>query len=421
MRDIRTLYAKRVQAIDKSEEYRLRGLLDVEKTKSIELQNTITTLRLELSMQKQMCNGLQLQIERAAMYGAQMATSSAAAAHQVHAAVRTYRMALEKNMELGHVPSSRVMVYGRRTQSLMIAQKSSGVLFAGHGVRFISAHNLQFTNSFLVMSAKPIRDLALDSEEELIVSASMDSTAKMFSVRNKTQVSAFTPSEHQLWTAAFDRSRTKNLMLGSNRGSAYLYDVRNPNEFVEEFTMPGDFSPVTSITSVPVTNDLPFGGFIVCKLQSLWFYEYTATQLIIPTKLVVEGPFNSANFDEKTGHILISTRPNSKYPSARYIIGTLMKIDTFVALNVINTILGSKTQAVMTRSAQIKINQDNMVAAYMQDSHMLTMWNVLSGDKIQSMNVSDVVLDMCPLYVNNKSFLAALSETRCRIFEINTV
>lgn len=422
MRDIRTIYAKRVMAIDKSEEYRLKDFLEIEKRRNLDLDNTINTLRLELAMQKQMFSSLQLQVECAKMCGTQMmpSTSSSALQH-IRSVVRTYRLALEKNFELNREPGSRVMVYGQRAQSLMIAQKSSGVLFAGYGIRFLNVQTLQLTHSFLHISPKMIRDIALDVDEEYIVSASMDATARLFNVPNKCQVSVFTPCDDQIWAAAFDRTRTKNLFLGSNRGKSYLYDVRNPQEYVEEFVTLGDVSPVFSITSVPVSDNLPFGGFIVCKLQSIWFYEYSATTQITPTKLIIDGPFNSVSYDDKTKYIFISTRPNSKYPSSRYIIGTLIKIDSMVVLNIVNTINGSKTQTLMTRGTQIKVNQDNLVASYMQDTTLLTMWNSMSGDKLQAMNVNDVVLDMSTLYVNNKTFLAALSDTRCRIFEINSV
>lgn len=424
-KDIRPLFAKKILAVDRSEEYRLQRLVDQEKSRGLDLELKVNSLVLELNVMKQRCSQLEAKIEYARIHGsfAELSTTSTAAILNAPNAQRSYRMSLERNFEMNREAGCRAMVYGRRTQSLFVSQKSSGALFPGFGVRVvhIAGQNPTLTSSFLQMSAKQIRDLSLDADEELIISASTDKSAKMFSVPNKCQVSVFTPSDTPLWAATFDKARTKTLYLGSQRGSTYLYDIRNPQAYLEEFATIGDCSPVVAITSVPATNQLPFGGFIVCKLQSMWFYEYTAAQQILATKLIVEGPFVSLTYDDQTQLILIGTRPSTKYPQTRYILANLAKIDQMVILNTISTILGSNTLAVMSRSAQIHVGDDILVSAYMQDSKMLTTWNGRTTSKLQTLNVSDVVFDMCPLYASNRTYLAALSETKCRILQVNSI
>lgn len=423
MRDMRALFVKRVQAVDKSEEYRLRDMVEAEKARNVDLQTSITTLRLELAILKEKYAQLERQMDVVKAHGSFMepSSSSAMSYSSMQQMRRTYRMSLERNIEINREAGSRAMVYGRRTQMLFVSQKSNGTLFQGFGIRFMDAHTLSFSSTFLHMSAKQIRDLALDADEELIVSASMDRTVKMYSIPNKCQLLSFTPNEHPLWAATFDKTRTKNLLLGSQRGSTFLYDIRNSQEFIEEFKTLGDFSPVISIISVPTSDDFPFGGFMVCKLQSLWFYEYSATHQITPTKLIVEGPFVSACYDDKSNYILISTRPSTKYPSSRYIIANLIRIDSMIVLNAVNTIYGSRTQTLMTRSTLIKTDRDILASAYLQDNNLLTTWNAMNGDRLQALTVTDTIIDTCPIYSGSKTFLAALSETKCRIFEINLV
>lgn len=412
-------------AIDRSEEYRLQHLIDQEKRKSSDFEFKINTLTLELNVMKQKCSELEAEIKHARMYGSfpELSTTTTATLLNHPNAQRSYGMALEKTFALNSEIGCRAMVYGRRTQSLFVSQKSAGALFPGFGVRIVSttAPNLTLTTSFLHMSAKQIRDLSLDADEELIISASSDKSTKMFSVPNKCQVSVFKPSEFALWAVTFDKSRTKTLYLGSEKGSTYMYDLRNPQAYIEEFKTLGDCSPVIGITSVPATNQLPLGGFIVCRLQSLWFYEYTASQRIISTKLIVEGPFVSVTYDDHTHFILIGTRPSRKYPKSRYILANLTKINEMVILNTISTILGSNVLRVMSRSALLHIGDDTLVGAYMQDSSMLTTWNGQTTSKLSSFSISDVIYDICPLYANNKSYLAALSETKCRIFQVNPI
>lgn len=426
VKDIRAIFAKKVVALDRSEEYRFKRLFDQETKKSTELQTRIETLKLELELMKKKCSLLEAQIEHGRQHKSfdELSTSTVAPILNPPRTNRFYNLSLERNFEMNREAGCRALVYGNRTQSLFVSQKSAASLFPGFGVRIVNlaaTQHIVLSNSFLQMSSKQIRDMSLDADEELIISASSDKSAKMFSVPNKCQVSIFTPSENPLWAVEFDKARTKTLYLGSQRGSTYMYDIRNPQSYVEEFQTIGDCSPVIGITSVPATNELPFGGFIVCKLQSMWLYEYTASQQIVAYKLNVEGPFVSVTYDKETNFLLVGTRPSAKYPHTRYIIATLRKLDQMVMLVTNHTILGSKSQPIMSRSAQIHIGEDTLVSAYMQDSKTLTTWDARTATKMQPFHISDVVYDICPMYANNKTYLAALSETKCRILQVNSI
>lgn len=414
-RDIRHIYAKRILAVDKSEEYRLQTVIDKEKEKNTKLQENIGTLQYELAAVKERADKLAKQLEAAHLNG-----PIADSAGVTNFNPRMYKLALEKSIDVYREPGCRAMAYGRRSQTLFVSQKSSQSLFPGYGVRSMNVDGLFLSNSFLHMSAKQIRDLSLDNDEELIVSASTDATVKLFSIPNKCPITTFTPSDKSIWSVAFDRTRSKYLYLGSQHGSTYVYDIRSPHTFVQEHSTLGDMSPVVSICPVPHTDQLPFGGFIVCKLQSLWFYEYTASQEILSTKLMIDGPFVSVTYDDHTQHLLISTRPSQKYSTTRHIIAMLAKTGPNVMLRCVSTIHGSKTQKVMCRSTQMKVLDDIVVAAYLEDSKQLTTWNAQKDTKMQGLPIADTILDTCPLYVNHKVFLSALSETRLRLYQVNT-
>lgn len=413
-RDIRTIYAKRVVVADKSEEERLQQLIDDERTKNVELQSTLSTIKLEMAVLREEYSKLELKFSKYHVSMMEQGQTSSSRRDAV------YKLSLNKNIELNRQGGCRAMIYGKRIQTLIVSQKSSAALFPGFGVRFISAYNLQPTVFFHITS-KSIRDLTLDFDEQLLTAVSMDKSAFIYSVTNHAPVASVTPSESPLWAAAFDKVRQRCLHVGSQQGTTYVYDVRNCMSYLEQWSTPGDGSPVINITTIQQTNDFPFGGFIVCKLQSLWFYEYTNSQRTEQTKLMVEGPFVSMNYDESTKLLLISTRPTTKYPQSRYIVGNLLKIDQTTVFRVTCTILGSKTLPMMSRSTQISMPNDTLVAAYLQDSKQLTTWNAKSGYRTQALPVDDCVLDMCSMNANSNSFLATLSDAKCRIFQINSI
>lgn len=414
LKDIRILFAKKIVTIDKSEEYRLQDAVEAEKARNVELQNTVGTLKLEMAVLKEKYVMLESKMDYARMHGVFQEQPQTSSERE-----NAYRISLEKNIDING--ACRAMVYSRRKQTLIVSQKSNMPLFPGYGVRFISAYNLQPTNVFFRMASKAIRDLSLDSNEELIAAAASDKSAYLYSVTNHTAVASVTPSEANLWSVAFDKTRPMCLYLGSQTGNTYVYDIRQTEGFIEQCSTPGDFSPVIGISSIPVSEDFRFGGFIVCKLQSLWFYEYTNSQRIEQTKLAVEGPFVSINFDEQSKLLLVAARANTKSPNARYIVGKLQKIDHTVIFRDLLTVAGAKVQPVMTRSTQIKMANDTLIAAYLQDTNSVTTWNSKSGNKYQGFNINDCILDMCPMYVNNRTYLATLSETKCRIFQVNSV
>lgn len=414
--DIRPLYAKRVVVIDKSEEYRLQELLKLEKTNNVELQSKLSAIKLEMAVFKEEYSKLEVEYNKLKRYGIFQDAPETSSAHREI----MYKMSMHKNIDINRDGGCRTMTYGRRIQTLILSQKSSVTLFPGYGVRFVSAYNLQPTVYFR-MSPKAIRDLSLDSDEELLAAAAHDANAYIYSVTNHTPVATITPSESQVWATSFDKIRKTYLHLGTQQGTTYIYDVRNCMTSVNQLTTPNDFSPVIGMASIPISNDFRFGGLIVCKLQSLWFYEYTGAENIEQTKLTIEGPFVSINFDEQNNLLLIATRTSSKYPQARLIIANLTKIDQTTVLRKVCTILGSRTQPVMSRSTQIQIGTDSLIASYLQDSKTLCTWNAKTGNQMQGFNIDDCIMDMCPMTLNNGSFLATLSDSKCRIFQLNSV
>jgi E3 ubiquitin-protein ligase RFWD3 len=416
MRDIRNLYAKRVQAVDNTEEVRLREDLDKERNlrnhKEIELNLT----RYELEVQRNLNKELTKKIEILQSRGVTIDV-----ANPSDNPYETYKLFLEKNIEISRDGGCRVMMYGKKLESLIVSQKSAQALFPGYGVRFIDAATFRLCQFLHVSNQKSVRDLGINYDEDRMITATMDKGAKLFDIHNKSVVNVFTPSESPLWACSFERDPNKMNFLYLGTNSTFVYDIRQPATFIREFKTEGDHTPILSIVPIPGTDDIPFGGILVCKLQSLWFFEYTASQEVAASRLHVEGPFLAVTYDEMSKYLLISTRPSQKFTQARYIVARLAKQNQYNQLNVVTTLVGSKVQSQITRCTQINTGKNTVVAAYLQDTKMLTTWNLSNPDsKMQSLPSSETILDLCPVRLGNHLYLAALTDSKCRIYNMVT-
>lgn len=216
------------------------------------------------------------------------------------------------------------------------------------------------------MGSGLLRDLSFDADENLLIAATSDPTVKLFNSSTNSSVSAFRPGESAIWSVGFDQERMNFLYMGAQNGVTYIYDIRSPNSYLEEFISQTDTSPVISI--VPINKPAAgISGFLVCHLRSIWFFEYLATQNIRSTRLNITGPFISVGYDEKTDLILINTRPNQEFNNSRYVLCSLIKFEDIIALQEVMSYDGGKSP-VMSRSTQIKVRESTMIAAYVQVS-----------------------------------------------------
>lgn len=412
-RDIRQLYAKKVVVADKLEEDRLNQCLKDEKAKNDSLQFSLSKLRSEMSVLKQEYFNLEMQLNSRA--GTFQDSS------HVNRSETIYKLSLHRNIEISREGGCRSLIYSRHMKTIIASQKSSVTLFPGFGVRCISAHNFQPT-AFFRIATKSIRELSLDTDEHLLAAAAMEKSAYIFDTRTHVQVATVTPSSDDISSTSFDKFNSKYLIVGSNqRGITYLYDIRNSSTYVEQYEV-DDRTQVFGITSIEPSTEFPCGGFIVMKSKSLWFYEHTNSHQIQQTKLHVEGLFVSINYDEKSKLLVVATKPSSNYRHTRYIIGKLKKTNLVTEFRVSIEIQGSTVKPeLLSRCTQINTLTDTILAAYVQDTKLLSTWNSNTGKQFKGFGVDDCILDMCPMYLNNQSYLATLSDTKCRIFQLNAI
>ncbi|XP_050079112.1 E3 ubiquitin-protein ligase RFWD3 [Anopheles maculipalpis] len=423
MRDIRFIYARCVKAVDNTREEALMQELDREKLKLIDLNVKLSMANAELAHQRHLIEVLKLKIDengRADPYGDRRL--DALADRRV-----SYRLFLEKNIEITREPGCRALAYSDKHQMLLISQKSTQPLFPGYAVRMmpVPEFNACVAAVSLLVSSRSVRDIAVDATGDLFACATMEKMVKVFSIQNRTVQCTISPNQDaQLWSCAFDNERSCFLYIGSQRGTVYVYDIRQPDQLLEEFRvghLQQDFTAVVKICPVKPTATIPCGGFLVCKLKSVWFFEYTPTQQVESHLLNITGAFTAMSYNSASGLILISVRPTIDKPTT-LVLASLQKLNGVFALNTQHIFEGSRVQTVMYRSAQVYLNNsDTLVASYLEDAKMLSTWCTNGGRRwLQQLPMSEGILDICPMVTSTpgRTYLAALSECRCRIYRV---
>ncbi|XP_049547571.1 E3 ubiquitin-protein ligase RFWD3 [Anopheles darlingi] len=423
MNDIRPIYAKAIRAIDNTREQELERSLNVLRRSETDLQVKVRLLEAEVEQLRQLgkqqrdmllqFRGTDPPIEKPWPHGMQRTNPN-------------YMLFLDKNIEISREPGCRAMAYAAKHQLLLISQKSGQGLFPGYAVRFLSLVDQAGSKigSTMWVSPKSIRDIAVDASDDLFACATMEATVKIFSVQLRSGQATITPAADAcIWSCAFDKDRSGILYLGGHRGTVYVYNIRQPTECLEELksgSTQNDLTAVIKICSLETTPILPHGGILVCKLKSVWLYAYTADQHLEPYLINVEGPFSSMSYSATNGIVMLTIRSTTDRPSV-ILLATLEKSGERYSLNIQHRYEGSRVQTAMLRNAQIPVSAtDSLVASYLEDVRKLAIWGTHSGSRrLQQLPLVETIVDICPIIGEPGNLsLAALSDTRCRIYRI---
>ncbi|KAM7356406.1 mutagen-sensitive 302 isoform 2-T3 [Cochliomyia hominivorax] len=418
-KEIRYLYAKRLRAIDRSEEHRMRDQLIEVQNKAQSLTLELATLKMSYAQVTQKLKALEADNDSLNILLRNGGGSQLYPKSMIKKSSLMYKLFMDRNIEISKEPGCRVLTYAKEQNAIIASQKSCQNLFPGYGLRFIDTVSFRPTN-FLHTSVKLLRDISLSDDQQLLAAACMETKVKLFDLRTLSVSSTFQPADKPLWSCSLGRKDNEHhIYLGSQHGSIYVYDTRFPETIVNEHRAEGNLSPVIQVASVPASQLFPGGGFLVCKLTSLWFYEHSGAATN-STRLAIEGRFISMDFDVVNLKILIQTRSCARFPRARYILGILNKINGIPVIEAKVTFFVSTNSPVMARCSQIAVESNTLVAAYIQDSKLLSLYDENREQCIQSLPAQDIIYDTCPIYTKDFTYLAALTETKCRVYKLNS-
>lgn len=249
-RDIRCLYAKRVRAIDRTEEHDMRRELEAERRRCQELTTELATVKMSHSLTVNKMNALQLDYDRLRQMvraggGCRGAyNDDSGSTLKSISQLPSHRLYMEKNFEITREPGCRVLLYSAAQSTLIASQKSAQNLFPGYGVRFIDPPSFKPLH-FLHTSALLVRDIGFSESQRLLTVASRETRIKTYDVRTRQCSNMFMANEKPLWSCGVDRNEREHfLYAGDLRGGVYVFDMRFPETILSEFQSEGKLTAI---------------------------------------------------------------------------------------------------------------------------------------------------------------------------------
>lgn len=415
-RDIRFIYATKVRVEDNSREVAAKLELEELQLRYNELKKDNSLNSVQIAVQKAEIRQLREEIEFL-KNSCRTTTDRATAGIRT---IKTCRVYMEKNLDFKENLNSRLMKYMSRNKKLIVSQKSpTSALFPGHGLKLIDFSTYR-AERFINASNSVVTDFSIDSSESFLVAASKEASCKMYHIPTSASNCVFTPPGNSpIWSCAFDHERPNNLYLGAQNGVTYIYDTRRSTEVLREIVNPQARSPVKFTIAIKPNSHFERGGFFTVHVRGVFFYEYLTTGEFASTTLNINEPVLTMSYDEKTEMVLITKGPNANFVQSRHVLMKLSKEDGIPVLNEIYSFNGTSSNFPdLSRPTQIKVPDGLIVLNYHQDTKMLQARSP-STDLLHELHIaSDPITDLCPIYIDNTCWFAALSHSRCRMFKV---
>ena len=334
--------------------------------------------------------------------------------------IKTCRIYMEKNLDFKENLNSRLIKFMSRNKKLIVSQKSpTSALFSGNGVKLIDFTSYR-AEKFINACTNVVADFSIDSTESFFVAASKETCCKMYHIHTSTSNCTFTPpSNSPIWSCAFDHERSNNLYLGCQNGIVYAYDTRNTSEVLREISNIQAKTPVKFTIAIKPNSNFERGGFFAVHIRGVFFYEYSQSGEISSTTLNINEPILTMTYDERTEMVLITKGPGVNSSNSKLVLMKLSKEDNIPVLNEVYCFNGTSSNFPdLSRPTQIKVPDGLIVANYLQDTKMLQARSP-STDLLHELHIgSDAINDLCPIYIDNTCWFAALSSSRCRMYKI---
>lgn len=399
--DIRYIYAKKVIAVDTQIVETLKKQIVDINCEKLQLQTELNKLKCRESLLMQEVDNLKKHIAGLNTRKATVDSNVLKAYPQRSNAVKLYK---DKSLDLS--TGCRVFDVNVRLNTIAVSSKSNNALFAGYGIRKVTISDYKLT-TFLPLHSDAIRDVAFHPENNCLLTASLDKSCKYIDC--STNSSAITVGcGVELWSCCWDCINTNIFYVGTRQGSIFKYDIRQTANYVSVYNVPGDMSPVVSVSSSGISS------LLSCKLSSLWHFNQNDNNTA--TQLPIDGPFISMRCEAITKQILVSSRPSVNFPYTRH---TLFNIDKSAQCNITHTFSVDSKPNFMSRSCFIMNNSNDYIAAHSEKDKCVILWSINTGNKVTTIPAYDPVLDLCSfkLLINDEHLLVSLTEKKLDFFK----
>lgn len=412
VKHIRMLYAKKLISKDTDELEKVKKDLHKVTTERNQMQTELSQCNTRLKVFEQRLDCMKTRVAELE------SRQSEIEIHTRHThGLSTKKFHLERSIDICKDAGCRVLDYNPWYKFLVVSQKATNTLFTGYGIRKINPENFH-KRQFIFLHTQPIRDIKFHPREQtLLLSVGFDKCAKLVDIQNNMPVHTF-ETDRPLWSCCWLGDNPNYFLVGAQNGSITRFDIRQISSPIDTFDVSDDKSPIVSLARVPPNpnSGINRGGFIACHLNTCYVYEAKNSEYL-PKQVFLEGPFVSVCYDEKNNHALISSRPNARQPHARHALCIFDKSsEDLLVCNVVHTFHAGNSQQLLSRPCHVYTENETLVAAYQETNNSIALWSTATGEKLQTLPVSDPVLDLCSFTVQNELLLASLSAKKLRLY-----
>ncbi|XP_077078620.1 E3 ubiquitin-protein ligase rfwd3.L isoform X1 [Siphateles boraxobius] len=373
------LYARRLQALDNTEEMRLKSRLELEQGFRRVEQLEVAQCRQQLQLVADENTRLRREVEELRRWKAQVSLGSSQGSSLGSSLSSSQRQdsssaghyVFSKALLVSQTGSSRVLSYCEPLGCLLASQPSThSTLLPGFGVKMISTATLK-PSQYIPIHSKQIRGLAFSQQQDsLLLSAAFDSTIKLTSC------------------------------------------------------------PVVSLSYIPrsASSSFPCGGLIAGSLEGGCFWEHAEGTTYTPHILPLEsGNCTDIQVEPESRHCLVTYRPGRTHPSLRCVLMELSRTPQtdstqtpVCSCSPVQTFSAGSSCKLLTKNRVFRSPAGQgatLVCAGDEASNSTMVWDAGSGALLQKMPADLPVLDICPFQAQQGSFLASLTEKMLKVYK----
>ncbi|XP_068022635.1 E3 ubiquitin-protein ligase RFWD3 [Melanerpes formicivorus] len=436
--DIVVLYARTLKALDTAEQERMKSSLEQEQKLRREAELESAQSRLQLQVLTDECSKLRKQVQElkalVAQHNLSASQQPSSSRSQLPGSLpssqsqRKYH--LEKVFQVSQSGNCRVMAYCDPLSCLVVSAPSPQSTFIpGCGVKMMSVASLK-SSQYIPIHSKQIRGLDFGRRSDgLLLSGALDNTLKLTSLTTNTVVQTYNAGR-PVWSCCWCLDDTNYIYAGLVNGSIMIYDLRDTKTHVQELVPQKSRCPMVSLSYLPrmASASLPYGGVLAGTLEGACFWEQKAGNTYQPHHLPLEpGGCIDVQAEIATRHCLVTYRPSKSNPCMRCVMVELTcrpltegSEDAVWCSNPVQTFSAGPTCKLLTKNAIFQSPEDDgsvFVCAGDQASNSAMLWDAGSRSLLQKLQADLLVMDICPLEVNQTHLLATLTENTVRIYK----
>lgn len=424
------LYARKLKALDNTEEVRLKSRLELEQGSRRMEQLEVAQCRQQMQLMADENVRLRKELEELRRWRAQAAFGSSQGASQRQDSSGAGHYVFSKAVLVSQTGGSRVLSYCEPLGCLLASQPSpQATLVPGFGVKKISAATLK-PSQYVPIHSKQIRGLCFSRHQDsLLLSAALDNTLKLTSLMTNTVVQAYNTGR-PVWSCCWCHDNNNYIYAGLAGGSVLVYDTRDTSTHVQELAPLRSSCPVVSLSYIPraASSMFPCGGLIAGTLEGGCFWEHVEGTTYTPHILPLEsGSCTDIQVEPDSRHCLVTYRPGRSNPSLRCVLMELSRTPqtdsrqpSVCSCSPVQTFTAGSSCKLLTKNAVFKSPAGDgatLVCAGDEATNSTMVWDAGTGALLQKMPADLPVLDICPFGVNQSSFLASLTEKMLKVYK----